>query len=272
MEAVAASGVVVPSEQRAALGRSLLLKQQEARLSALAFWGRLLTSTGRDYLLARGCNSISPSSLLFDTHYYYSQDGMKWMDLQALTDEMFEACKTIRGYFTGEPSHIYSVKVVAPSSQNEQDVSVANEKPGGAGNPYERQLETTKEGADQEEVEIRQDDDEDAEESKEEDHSQMGASKSGLALGLWKLESSLTGVKFLQNLDSYVHLFQKYEDTPLSDDIRGSWSLEHIPFEGVVLKSLWWPGYVFYYTTYTNDFGSLYFGMGERNVDLPFMI
>ncbi|MCO5568016.1 hypothetical protein L7F22_021712 [Adiantum nelumboides] len=307
MEAVAASGVVVPSEQRAALGRSLLLKQQEARLSALAFWGRLLTSTGRDYLLARGCNSISPSSLLFDTHYYYRQDGVKWMDLQALTDEMFEACKTIRGYFTGEPSHIYSVKVVAPSSQNEQDVSVANKKPGGAENPHERQLETTKEGADQEEVEIRQDDDEDAEEVKEEDDSQMGASKSGpgfrtVEVGeldrlsalmhqvdydcgvvpkgayLYNSKKELVknvhfpGVKFLQNLDSYVHLFQKYEDTPLSDDVRGSWSLEHIPFEGVVLKSLWWPGYVFYYTNYTNDFGSLYFGMGERNVDLPFMI
>ncbi|KAI5076795.1 hypothetical protein GOP47_0008860 [Adiantum capillus-veneris] len=306
MEALAASGVLVPSEQRAALGRSLLVKQQEARLSALAFWGRILTSTGHDYLLARGCNSISPSSLHFDTHYYYRQDGVKWMDLQALTDDTYEACKSIRGCFTGEPSHIYSVKLAAPS-QNEQDVNAVGEEMAGAKSQQERQMDATKEEAGQEDVEIRQDDEQDAEETKDDDHSEMGASKLGpgfrtLEIGELDRVSALMrqvdydcgvvpkgayiynskkelvknvhfpGVKFLQNLDSFVHLFQKYEDTPLSDDVRGSWSFEHIPFEGVVLRSLWWPGYVFYYTTQTKDFGSLYFGMGEKNVDLPFMI
>ena len=53
----------------------------------------------------------------------------------------------------------------------------------------------------------------------------------------------------------------------------GCWSLQ---FERgsalVLLRSLKWPGSSFFHVPNTNSYGSLYFGIGERNKDIPFML
>lgn len=55
--------------------------------------------------------------------------------------------------------------------------------------------------------------------------------------------------------------------------LSGSWSLQFERGSGLVtLRSLLWPGYVFYHVPGTRSFGSVYFGSGEMNVDLPFML
>ncbi|KAH7445769.1 hypothetical protein KP509_01G023300 [Ceratopteris richardii] len=319
MEILGPSGIVIPTEQRAALRRSLAVKKRDARLRAITLWGRLLTSTGRDYLLARGCNGISPSTKHFDTHYYYSQDGVVWMDLQAPSEEIRQASRSIRGCFTGEPSHIFSVELPAvPYSQNleagesERTDSVEKRAEGESQNQGEAE---SQEGAERTEVkaeeadpeiEIRQDDEEDMNEDAEDggDNDKSKVRSGFRTVDVRELERLATfmhevdhdcgvvpkgfliynskkelvsnvnfpGIKFPTFLDSYVHLFQSYEESPLSDDVKGSWSLEEVPFEGVILRSLWWPGYVFYYTENSKDFGSFYLGMGEKNMDLPFMI
>ena len=40
----------------------------------------------------------------------------------------------------------------------------------------------------------------------------------------------------------------------------------------VSMRSLQWPGYVFYHKAGTKRFGSLYIGDGLKNDELPFMI
>jgi radial spoke head protein 9 len=40
----------------------------------------------------------------------------------------------------------------------------------------------------------------------------------------------------------------------------------------VVLRSLLWQGYVFFHVPGTRSYGSCYFGNGEKNLDLPFML
>jgi len=40
----------------------------------------------------------------------------------------------------------------------------------------------------------------------------------------------------------------------------------------VLLKSLLWPGYFFYHVPGTAQYGSVYVGTGEKNIDLPFML
>jgi hypothetical protein len=42
--------------------------------------------------------------------------------------------------------------------------------------------------------------------------------------------------------------------------------------ELVQIRSLKWLGMAFFHIPETNRFGSLYFGIGEENKDLPFMI
>ncbi|XP_006878991.1 PREDICTED: radial spoke head protein 9 homolog [Elephantulus edwardii] len=40
----------------------------------------------------------------------------------------------------------------------------------------------------------------------------------------------------------------------------------------VVLRSLLWPGLTFYYASFTRNYGYIYVGTGEKNIDLPFML
>ncbi|CAM6087748.1 unnamed protein product [Calypogeia fissa] len=81
------------------------------------------------------------------------------------------------------------------------------------------------------------------------------------------------GMKFPNKLDSYGHLFRGYEKAPLSKDIAGFWSVVQEDLSNdVQVRSLLWPGYHFYYSGTNFDYGSLYFGWGEKNKDIAFMI
>ncbi|MCL4168886.1 UNVERIFIED_CONTAM: hypothetical protein GTU68_062685, partial [Idotea baltica] len=71
------------------------------------------------------------------------------------------------------------------------------------------------------------------------------------------------------NLDKAIDFMDSIEE----DIPKGSWSLQFDRGSGlVVLKSLLWPGYVFFHVPGNRHFGSLYFGSGEKNLDLPFML
>ncbi|XP_009868650.1 PREDICTED: radial spoke head protein 9 homolog, partial [Apaloderma vittatum] len=53
----------------------------------------------------------------------------------------------------------------------------------------------------------------------------------------------------------------------------GSWTVQ-LERGGtvVVLRSLLWPGLTFYHVPMTKQYGYIYFGTGEKNLDLPFML
>ena len=62
---------------------------------------------------------------------------------------------------------------------------------------------------------------------------------------------------------------------PIVEDVPSeiSWSLQYERGGSIVtVKSLLWPGYVFYHMPNTRFYGSLYFGNGIKNLDLPFML
>ncbi|XP_054843496.1 radial spoke head protein 9 homolog isoform X2 [Eublepharis macularius] len=69
-----------------------------------------------------------------------------------------------------------------------------------------------------------------------------------------------------------------YIKTPLglvheNRTFEGSWSIQ-VERGGriVVLRSLLWPGLTFYHVPNTKQHGYIYFGSGEKNIDLPFML
>ncbi|KAJ7523726.1 hypothetical protein O6H91_18G060500 [Diphasiastrum complanatum] len=316
LDALASSGFIVPWEQRAALHFSLGIKKDEAGLISLGLWGRVFTHTGKDYLLAQGCNAIqrSGNTLSFDLKCYYSQDGAKWLDLQPLTDENYELCKSIEGCFRGDPSHVYPVIVKLPPEppRNEEVERRDGEQPKvdledeeAEGNKKIQEEEEEEEAEQKDEVKIRENDEEDEDEGegeqgeaalKEEltktveigeldrlsaliravDHDCGVVPFGALILDAKKqlLKNSLfPGLRFPEKLDSYGHLFQGYQEASLLKDITGSWSIQVQPISNdIVLQSLWWPGYAFYYSNSTKNYGGLYFGMGEKNIDFAFMI
>lgn len=61
---------------------------------------------------------------------------------------------------------------------------------------------------------------------------------------------------------------------PLEGDLpRGCWALRQDASAGhVTLRSLSWPGYIGYHVPQTTRYGGLYFGYGQKNRDLPFML
>ena len=60
----------------------------------------------------------------------------------------------------------------------------------------------------------------------------------------------------------------------LEHDIpKGSWSVQMERGNAlVVLRSLLWPGLTFYHAPRTKNYGYIYVGTGEKNLDLPFML
>ena len=53
----------------------------------------------------------------------------------------------------------------------------------------------------------------------------------------------------------------------------GSWSIQFERGSGLVmLRSLHWQGFSFYHVPGTRKYGSVYVGVGVKNLDLPFML
>lgn len=70
-----------------------------------------------------------------------------------------------------------------------------------------------------------------------------------------------------------VQFYANFLD-PLRDDLpKGCWAVRQDPSVSLVtLRSLTWPGYCSYHIPGTPKFGGLYFGYGQKNRDLPFIL
>jgi len=70
-----------------------------------------------------------------------------------------------------------------------------------------------------------------------------------------------------------VQFYKNFLD-PLTDDLpKGCWAVRQDPSVSLVtLRSLAWPGYCSFTVPGSNKFGGLYFGYGQKNRDLPFIL
>jgi len=70
-----------------------------------------------------------------------------------------------------------------------------------------------------------------------------------------------------------TQFYGSFLDSLESDLPKGCWSVRQDPSAALVtLRSLSWPGYTAYHVPGTTKFGSVYFGYGQRNKDLPFIL
>jgi radial spoke head protein 9 len=73
-------------------------------------------------------------------------------------------------------------------------------------------------------------------------------------------------------MKTFLKVFYSLKDTFIIYNFLG-WSVQYERGSGLVqIRSLKWLGMAFFHVPETNRFGSLYFGIGEQNKDLPFMI
>ncbi|XP_061482400.1 radial spoke head protein 9 homolog isoform X3 [Rhineura floridana] len=94
------------------------------------------------------------------------------------------------------------------------------------------------------------------------------------------IKEELRLVATIDQIDKAVGIVPRgaYVKSPLGPvhenrNFEGSWSIQ-VERGGrvIVLRSLLWPGLTFYHVPNTKQHGYIYFGHGEKNKDLPFML
>ncbi|NXK85442.1 RSPH9 protein, partial [Formicarius rufipectus] len=263
---VAGGGAGLSPEKRAALGVSLPLLQRDYHFDRVWFWGCIQGVRGV-YYIAEGLrpDRAAPRTRL------YSLNCLDWSLLTPATKEMLAQAEELKGRFQGDPSHEYNLADLS--------VEVAERLFGGGKEPVvkeEARLIATIELIDR----------------------AVGIVPRGAfvktPLGPVYENRHFEGLSLAEakKLSSYFHftepvnlknktLLEKANLDPSTDfldslehDIpHGSWSVQ-LEKGGavVVLRSLLWLGLTFYHVPMTKQYGYLYFGTGEKNLDLPFML
>lgn len=80
----------------------------------------------QDYLIAQGAGKLSPGQLPRTAlKYSVSQDGVKWIDLEALSDDVASKAATITGMLSGEPAKSYTIQEPGAPPAAEGEVRLA---------------------------------------------------------------------------------------------------------------------------------------------------
>uniref|UniRef100_A0A8C5UG70 Radial spoke head protein 9 homolog n=1 Tax=Malurus cyaneus samueli TaxID=2593467 RepID=A0A8C5UG70_9PASS len=241
--------------RRAALSASLPLLQPTTASSG-SVWGCIQGVRGA-YYIAEG---LGPDRAAARSRLY-SLNCLDWSLLTPATKEMLALAEQLQGRFQGDPSFEYDLaevnaeapvmkeeaRLIATIEQIDKEVGIV---PRGA-------FVKTPLGSVHENRHFE-----------------------GLSLAEAKKLSSYFHFTKPVNLKNKT-LLEKADLDPsidfldsLEHDIpRGSWSIQ-LEKGGtvVVLRSLLWLGLTFYHVPMTKQFGYVYFGTGEKNLDLPFML
>ncbi|NXG16919.1 RSPH9 protein, partial [Grallaria varia] len=263
---VAGGGAGLSPEKRAALGVSLPLLQRDYRFERVWFWGCIQGVRGAYYIAeGLGPDRAAPRSRL------YSLNCLEWSLLTPATEEMLAQAEQVTGRFQGDPSFVYDLA----------DINAQAAK---------KLFEGGKEPVIKEEIRLVA--------TIEQIDRAVGIVPRGAfvktPLGSVHENRHFEGLSLVEakKLSSYFHftepvnlknktLLEKANLDPSTDfldslehDIpQGSWSVQ-LERGGavVVLRSLLWLGLTFYHVPMTKQYGYVYFGTGEKNLDLPFML
>ncbi|NWJ07387.1 RSPH9 protein, partial [Crypturellus undulatus] len=293
LELVSSGGAGLSPEKRAALGASLLLLRRDYRFQRVWFWGRIQGLRGAYYIAeGLGTDLAAPRSRLYRCGRHREGRGsrraaprltglallvagslncVEWNLLPPASGEMVVRAEALKGRFQGDPSFEYELT----EAKVEDDEKL----------PENRQELVIKE-------EIR------LVATIEQIDKAVGIIPRGsfvkTPLGPVHENRNFEGLSLMEakKLSSYFHLaepvnlknktlLEKADLDPSTDfldslehDIpKGSWAVQ-LEKGGmvVVLRSLLWLGLTFYHVPMTKQYGYVYFGTGEKNLDLPFML
>lgn len=264
LKQLATLGAVVSSEQAAAFDHSFPIKRAETGLKTLTLWGKITTQNGKDYLIAEGHNDalLTKTGVAFDARYFYSQDGVKWVDLQPVDEELRIRAIKLRDILTGDPGKIYEVQEddpnAPPPAVGEDGEPIPDEE-----GPKKLVFQIPELAVLRVMVDA------------------INVSCGVIPVGALQADALnhivpnklFSGAANPEKLESYMHRTLPPGGPTLAQDLRGIWSLHYDAFKSVAtLRSLLFPGYFFFFNAYEATWGALYCGTGLRNNDLIFML
>ncbi|KAL2918041.1 hypothetical protein HK105_202455 [Polyrhizophydium stewartii] len=266
------AGFTLNVEERATLFASLAIKKDQEKLPSIHLWGKIL-GINQDYLLAQ---SVSATSL-FERKYYYTLDNLNWYQLPEVTPEERRQADSIQGRFFGDPSYEHTVpknhedpessetkmreekRLAATISSINYDVEivprgayyrdlnrVVRKNPSFQGTPHllaERCSRLPKEDFGQ-------------------THCYMHF-RDGFEV------TTRTLTERINKFDDAIDIFESIEN----DEPKGVWSVQaEVGGTVAIVRSLQWPGHTFIHSASPLRFTSFYFGTGQKNHNIGFML
>ncbi|XP_060531950.1 radial spoke head protein 9 homolog [Cylas formicarius] len=266
LQLIGTFGHIISTAESLILHNSLLILQTENHFQNVFYWGKIL-GTEDDYYIAYGYSK----DILLKRTYYYSKDCINWGLLPQPNNiglELTPLCKT---NFQGNAALVTEIKM-----EEEQIMDARSNKP-----PLIKRL-------------------------KEEDRlsatvhlitKEAAVVPRGALFkrsdGVIVENRSFEGLSPLEATDlaSYQHfrpatqklknnLFARKDynyaidflDTIDMDVPTNCWTIQPtIDETGVIIRSMYWPGMIFYHFSKTPKHGFLYTGNGKKCIDLPFM-
>ncbi|XP_038539569.1 radial spoke head protein 9 homolog isoform X2 [Canis lupus familiaris] len=281
LELASGSGQGLSPDRRASLLTSLTLVKRDYRYSRVLFWGRILGLVA-DYYIAQGLSEdqLAPRKTL------YSLNCMEWSLLPPATEEMAVETSVVKGRFMGDPSHeyehtelqkmkegekVFEEEVVVQIKEENRLVSVINQIdkavaviPRGAlfKTPFGPiHVNRTFEGLSLSEAKKL---------SSYFHFREPVELKNKTLLEKADLDPSLD---FMDSLEHDIPKATLQGGYCYHPHFTGSWSIQMERGNAlVVLRSLLWPGLTFFHAPRTKNYGYIYMGTGEKNIDLPFML
>ncbi|EGD80944.1 hypothetical protein PTSG_01527 [Salpingoeca rosetta] len=263
LDHLSSSGIVLSTERRVSLDTSLTLLMHAEKLKQVKYWGRI-QGVAADYHIAQGSNDDG-----YATKSFYSMDCIRWAQLPEIHPVLAKSCAKIRGRFTGNPSHEFTVEAIR-SEETKGDGSIVvtttiteEKRLAAAVAAIDKETRIVPRGA----------------------YRMTPSDVVERNHGFGGLSHQAAG-----KIESYMHFRQPItllSKSPLerarmdqgldfmdsiSDDIpKNCWSIQYQNgSKAVVLRSLIWPGFVFFHTPNSPLFGHAYVGTGQRNNDLIF--
>ncbi|XP_048452616.1 radial spoke head protein 9 homolog, partial [Rhincodon typus] len=200
--------------------------------------------------------------------FLHSLNCMDWKLLPPATDEMIEKSMRVKGRFMGDPSHEYDTKTIKKSDEEMIGLELKVKE--------EERLTATIEQINREaaiiprgafiKTPLEQI-------HKNRSFEGLSVTEAGkLQSYLHFTEPSVLKKKSLllqANLEESIDFLNSLDD----DEMKEFWSLQYERGSKlVILRNLLWLGFTFFHVPETSQYGCIYMGLGERNIDFPFMI
>lgn len=281
-DCVGGGALTLSVEYRAALQSSLVLLKAREKFSSVKLWGRI-SGIARDYYIAQayGANELT------DRKTFYSTDHcVSWLELPQVHPVIAKSAGKLSVRFTGNATHEYTVTEPGPAASDEP-VDLPAEVAA-------MRTTETKDAGTEVTTKIKED---------QRLAAVIGAVDRECAVvphgsyikkasGDIEAKASFQGLSLADagKLQSYMHfrtpeikrtaLERAQQDKtldffdPVAQDVpEGCWNLQYERGGAVVvLKSLIWPGFTFFHAPGTRNFGYVYSGLGQKNLDLAFML
>jgi radial spoke head protein 9 len=281
LDQLGSAGFVLSTEHRAALSSSLVVLQNNEKFESVKFWGTIVGTTG-NYYVAQGFGK----SQLTDVKNFYTHDCISWAQLPEVHPVIAASAQRIRTRFTGSASNEFVVSEPGPSA-DEAPVDLPDDV---------KAMRSTEEKEDGTTITTTISEERRVAAAIQWIDSECSIVPFGAFIktagGEIKNAPNFSGLSTEDagKLASYLHfrvpvnarspLERAQQDKAtdfldlLTDDIpKGTWTVQHGSGGATVLvKSLAWPGFVFYHAPNTGKYGCIYTGIGQRNSDLAFMM